>query len=172
MGQSLWYIFKHSTVDSLRITALNVSSIYNSTREYIPQKIVMFINDSSHLWFQIANIRIILLVHVIRYKLTLSVQRVLDGGFGLIFQALCRITHHNPTVFQSVIDTVGMTTILSALSFGITKIQQSIVTMFGALIASGQSLNRVVQDKVLSIPLFTFTSFVKALIYIKCIFKP
>lgn len=84
MGQSLWYIFKHSTVDSLRITALN---------------------------------------------------------------ALCRITHHNPTVFQSVIDTVGMTTILSALSFGITRIQQSIVTMFGALIASGQSLNRVVQDK-------------------------
>lgn len=172
MGQSLWYIFKHSTVDSLRITALNVSSIYNSTREYIPQKIVMFINDSSHLWFPIANIRIILSVHVIRYKLTLSVWKVLDGSFGSIFQALCRITHHNPTVFQSVIDTVGMTTILSALSFGITRIQQSIVTMFGALIASGQSLNRVVQDKVLSIPLFTFTSFVKALIYNKCIFKP
>lgn len=155
MGQSLWYIFKHSTVDSLRITALNVSSFYNSTREYIPQKIVMFINDSSHLWFPIANIRIILSVHVIRYKLTLSVWKVLDGSFGLIFQALCRITHHNSTVFQSVIDTVGMTTILSALSFGITRIQQSIVTMFGALIASGQSLNRVVQDKVLSISLFT-----------------
>ncbi|XP_048734641.2 serine/threonine-protein kinase ULK4-like isoform X2 [Ostrea edulis] len=84
MGQSLWYIFKHSTVDSLRITALS---------------------------------------------------------------ALCRITHHNPQVFQSVIDTVGMTTILSALSFGITRIQQSIVTMFGALIASGQHLNRMVQDK-------------------------
>lgn len=64
------------------------------------------------------------------------------------FQALCRITHHNPQVFQSVIDTVGMTTILSALSFGITRIQQSIVTMFGALIASGQHLNRMVQDKV------------------------
>lgn len=102
----------------------------------------------------------------------MSVWKVLDGSFGSIFQALCRITHHNPTVFQSVIDTVGMTTILSALSFGITRIQQSIVTMFGALIASGQSLNRVVQDKVLSIPLFTFTSFVKALIYNKCIFKP
>lgn len=172
MGQSLWYIFKHSTVDSLRITALNVSSTQNSTRKYVPLKITMFINDSSHLWFQIANIRIILLVHVIRYKLTLSEWNVLDGSFGLIFQALCRITHHNPTVFQSVIDTVGMTTILSALSFGITRIQQSIVTMFGALIASGQSLNRVVQDKVLSIPLFTFTSFVKALIYSKCIFKP
>ncbi|XP_062580885.1 serine/threonine-protein kinase ULK4-like isoform X2 [Saccostrea cucullata] len=84
MGQSLWYIFKHSTVDSLRITALN---------------------------------------------------------------ALCRITHHHPQVFQSVIDTVGMTTILSALSFGITRIQQAIVTMFGALIASGQYLNRIVQDK-------------------------
>lgn len=115
---------------------------------------------------------IILLVHVIRYKLTLSVCQVIDGSFGLIIQALCRITHHNSTVFQSVIDTVGMTTILSALSFGITRIQQSIVTMFGALIASGQSLNRVVQDKVLSIPLFTFTSFIIALIYRKCIFKP
>lgn len=115
----------------------------------------MFINDSSHLRFPISDIRILLLLHVIRYKLTLSVWKVLDSSFGLLFQALCRITHHNPTVFQSVIDTVGMTTILSALSFGITRIQQSIVTMFGALIASGQSLNRVVQDKVLSIPLFT-----------------
>lgn len=172
MGQSLWYIFKHSTVDSLRITALNVSSKYNLTRKYIPPKIALFINNSSHLWFQIANTRNLLLVHVIRYKLTLSEYQVLDGSFGLIFQALCRITHHNPTVFQSVIDTVGMTTILSALSFGITRIQQSIVTMFGALIASGQSLNRVVQDKVLSISLFTFTSFIIALIYRKCIFKP
>ncbi|KAK3093040.1 hypothetical protein FSP39_010415 [Pinctada imbricata] len=84
IGQLLWYIFKHSTVDSLRITALS---------------------------------------------------------------ALCRITRHNQQVFQSVIDTVGLTTILSALSFGITRIQQSIVTMFGALISSGQYANRMIQDK-------------------------
>ena len=51
-------------------------------------------------------------------------------------------------MFQSVIDTVGLSTLLSALSFGITRIQQSIVTMFGALIVSGVSLNRLMQDKV------------------------
>ncbi|XP_053386677.1 serine/threonine-protein kinase ULK4-like isoform X1 [Mercenaria mercenaria] len=84
MAQSLWFIFKHSTLDALRITALS---------------------------------------------------------------ALHRITRHNPQVFQSVIDTVGLSTLLSALSFGITKIQQSIVTMFGALIVSGASLNRLTQDK-------------------------
>lgn len=84
MGQALWFIFKHSTVDSLRITAIS---------------------------------------------------------------ALCRITKHSPSVFQSVIDTVGVTTILSTLSFGITRIQQAIVTMFGMLIASGTFINRLVQDK-------------------------
>jgi hypothetical protein len=67
---------------------------------------------------------------------------------NVLFQALHRITRHNPQVFQSVIDTVGLSTLLSALSFGITKIQQSIVTMFGALIVSGASLNRLTQDKV------------------------
>lgn len=84
MAQSLWYSFRHSTVDALRITSLS---------------------------------------------------------------ALHRITSHNPQVFQSVIDTVGLSTLLSALSFGITRIQQSIVTMFGALIVSGASLNRLMQDK-------------------------
>ncbi|KAJ8308456.1 LOW QUALITY PROTEIN: hypothetical protein KUTeg_013330 [Tegillarca granosa] len=84
MGQALWYTFKHSTVDGLRVTSLS---------------------------------------------------------------ALCRITNHNQQVFQSVIDTVGSSTVLSMLSFGITRIQQSIVTMFGALIASGAHLNRLIQDK-------------------------
>lgn len=84
IGQALWFIFKHSTVDSLRITAIS---------------------------------------------------------------ALCRITKHNPAVFQSVIDTVGVTTILSTLSFGITRIQQAIVTMFGVLVSSGTFISRLVQDK-------------------------
>lgn len=68
--------------------------------------------------------------------------------YFFVFQALCRITKQNPNVFQSVIDTVGVTTILSTLSFGITRIQQAIVTMFGVLIASGSFINRLVQDKV------------------------
>lgn len=63
-------------------------------------------------------------------------------------QALCRLTRQNQQVFQSVIDTVGLTTIMSALSFGVTRIQQAIVTMFGALISSGTHLNRLIQDKV------------------------
>ncbi|KAK3602625.1 hypothetical protein CHS0354_034209 [Potamilus streckersoni] len=84
MGQSLWFVFKHSTVDALRITALS---------------------------------------------------------------ALCRITYQNPHVFQGVIDTVGLSTLLSTLSFGITHIQQSIITMFGALIGTGGHLNRLMQDK-------------------------
>ena len=65
-----------------------------------------------------------------------------------LFQALHRITKHNPSVFQSVIDTVGLSTLLSALSFGIPRIQQSIVTMFAALITSGAQVNRLAQDKV------------------------
>ncbi|XP_052237565.1 serine/threonine-protein kinase ULK4-like isoform X3 [Dreissena polymorpha] len=84
MAQALWYIFKHSTIDALRITSLS---------------------------------------------------------------ALQRITKHNPAVFQSVIDTVGLSTLLSALSFGITRIQQSIVTMFATLIFSGTSVSRLTADK-------------------------
>ncbi|WAR10144.1 ULK4-like protein, partial [Mya arenaria] len=84
MAQSLWYIFKHSSLDALRITSLS---------------------------------------------------------------ALHRITKHNPAVFQSVIDTVGLSTLLSALSFGISRIQQSIVTMFATLIVSGSAVNRLTQDR-------------------------
>ncbi|KAL5018665.1 hypothetical protein ScPMuIL_004387 [Solemya velum] len=84
VGQSLWYSFKHSNVDALRITALS---------------------------------------------------------------ALCRITKHNSQVFQSLIDTVGLSTVLAALSFGITRIQQAVITMVGALIGSGIHLNRMMQDK-------------------------
>lgn len=171
MGQFLWYIFKYFIVDLFRIIVFNVSFIYNLIREYILQKIVMFINDSSYLWFLIVNIRIILLVYVIRYKFILFVWKVFDGSFGLIFQVLCRIIYYNFIVFQSVIDIVGMIIILFVLFFGIIRIQQFIVIMFGVLIVLGQSLNRVVQDKVFLIFFFIFIFFVKVLIYNKCIFK-
>ncbi|XP_041374855.1 serine/threonine-protein kinase ULK4-like isoform X2 [Gigantopelta aegis] len=84
MAQSLWYLFKHSTVDAVRCTALS---------------------------------------------------------------ALCRLTWHNAQVFQSVIDTVGLSAVLAALMLGISRVQQSIVTMFGALLASGSHLTRLIQDK-------------------------
>ncbi|KAK6166744.1 hypothetical protein SNE40_023371 [Patella caerulea] len=84
MGQALWYLFKHSTVDALRCTAMS---------------------------------------------------------------ALCRIMWHNPQVFQSVIDTVGLTTVLTSLTLGISRVQQAVITMFGALIGSGVHINRFLQDK-------------------------
>ncbi|KAK7507746.1 hypothetical protein BaRGS_00000711, partial [Batillaria attramentaria] len=84
VGQALWYVYKHSTMDSLRSTALS---------------------------------------------------------------ALCRVTWQNPSVFQSVIEVVGLSVVCQALTQGITRVQQAVVTMFGALVASGAHLNRLTQDK-------------------------
>lgn len=36
MAQSLWYIFKHSTLDALRITALSVSISFNMVTHFTP----------------------------------------------------------------------------------------------------------------------------------------
>ncbi|ESO86237.1 hypothetical protein LOTGIDRAFT_220770 [Lottia gigantea] len=84
MGQVLWYLFKHSTVDSIRCTAMT---------------------------------------------------------------ALCRIIWQSPGLFQNVIDTAGLTTILSSLTLGISRVQQAVITMFGALIGTGLHINRLLQDK-------------------------
>ncbi|XP_025099125.1 serine/threonine-protein kinase ULK4-like isoform X3 [Pomacea canaliculata] len=84
IGQALWYVYKHSTVDSLRITALS---------------------------------------------------------------ALCHVTWQNPLVFQSVIEVVGLSVVCQALTQGITRVQQAVVTMFGALVASSASISRLTQDK-------------------------
>ncbi|XP_036441193.1 serine/threonine-protein kinase ULK4 [Colossoma macropomum] len=84
VGPALWYLFTHSTVDALRVSAMS---------------------------------------------------------------ALCRITRHSAGAFQSVIDKVGLPSILSCLVSGISRVQQHILTMFAAMLASGAHLNRLVQDR-------------------------
>ncbi|XP_043920668.1 serine/threonine-protein kinase ULK4 [Protopterus annectens] len=84
IGPMLWYLFTHSTVDSLRVTAIS---------------------------------------------------------------ALCRITRHSPSAFQSVIDKVGLTAVVSAMVTGINRVQQYMLTMFTAMLSSGAHVQRLVQDK-------------------------
>ncbi|KAM5157000.1 serine/threonine-protein kinase ULK4 [Mantella aurantiaca] len=85
IGPALWYLFTHSTVDSLRITAIS---------------------------------------------------------------ALCRITHHAPTAFQSVIEKVGLESVINTLVTGIAKVQQHMLTMFATMLSSGIHLQRLTQEKV------------------------
>ncbi|XP_076458728.1 serine/threonine-protein kinase ULK4-like isoform X2 [Babylonia areolata] len=84
IGQALWNIYKHSTVDSLRCTALS---------------------------------------------------------------ALCRVTWQSPSVFQNVLEVVGLSVVCQALTQGITRVQQAVVTMFGALVSTTTHLSRLTQDK-------------------------
>ncbi|XP_072535715.1 serine/threonine-protein kinase ULK4 isoform X2 [Salminus brasiliensis] len=84
VGPALWYLFTHSTVDALRVSAMS---------------------------------------------------------------ALCRITRHSAGAFQSVIDKVGLPSILSCLVSGISRVQQHMLTMFAAMLASGAHLHRLVQDR-------------------------
>ncbi|XP_072009526.1 serine/threonine-protein kinase ULK4 isoform X2 [Engystomops pustulosus] len=84
IGPALWYLFTHSTVDSLRITAIS---------------------------------------------------------------ALCRITHHAPSAFQSVIEKVGLVSVISTLVTGIAKVQQYMLTMFATMLSAGIHLQRLTQEK-------------------------
>ncbi|KAJ8415718.1 hypothetical protein AAFF_G00402750 [Aldrovandia affinis] len=84
IGPMLWYLYTHSTVDSLRVTAIS---------------------------------------------------------------ALCRITRHSASAFQSVIDQVGLPTILTIMASGIGRVQQHMLTMFAAMLSSGAHLQRLVQEK-------------------------
>ncbi|XP_060726102.1 serine/threonine-protein kinase ULK4 [Tachysurus vachellii] len=84
VGPALWYLFTHSTLDALRVSAMS---------------------------------------------------------------ALCRITRHSTAAFQSVIDKVGLPSILSCLVSGISRVQQHMLTMFAAMLASGAHLHRLTQDR-------------------------
>uniref|UniRef100_A0A8C9TF64 Unc-51 like kinase 4 n=1 Tax=Scleropages formosus TaxID=113540 RepID=A0A8C9TF64_SCLFO len=85
IGPLLWYLFTHSTVDSLRVTAIS---------------------------------------------------------------ALCRVTRHSATAFQSVIDKVGLPAILDCLASGINRVQQYLLTMFAAILSHGANVQRLIQDRV------------------------
>ncbi|CAI9736110.1 serine/threonine-protein kinase ULK4-like isoform X4 [Octopus vulgaris] len=85
IGQSLWYLYKQTAVDSLQIT---------------------------------------------------------------VILALCRITRLSVSVFQNVLDSVGVASVLDTFSSGITRIHQAVITMFGALLSAGYCVPRLLQDKV------------------------
>ncbi|XP_062395591.1 serine/threonine-protein kinase ULK4 [Sardina pilchardus] len=84
IGPSLWYLFTHSTVDAMRVSAVS---------------------------------------------------------------ALCKITRHSPAAFQSVIDKVGLPALLSCLGSGVSRVQQHMLTMLAATLASGVHSQRLLQDK-------------------------
>ncbi|XP_013396898.1 serine/threonine-protein kinase ULK4 [Lingula anatina] len=81
---SLWYVFNHSTVDTLRITAIS---------------------------------------------------------------ALCRLAKHSVSVFQCVIEKVGLPSVLDTLGASVSRVQQAMVTLFACLISSASHLQRLMQDK-------------------------
>lgn len=58
------------------------------------------------------------------------------------------MTRHNISVFQTAIEKVSLPSMLATMSLPITRVQQALITMFGALITSDVRLNRVIQDKV------------------------
>ena len=64
------------------------------------------------------------------------------------FQALCRITRLSVGIFQNILDSAGVEGLLETFSSGISRIQQAVITMFGALLAAGNSVPRFLQDKV------------------------
>ena len=64
---------------------------------------------------------------------------------------MARLTKHNVSVFQSVIEKVGLPKILNTMQLQVTRIQQAIITMFACLITSDSSsarITRLLQDKV------------------------
>lgn len=64
---------------------------------------------------------------------------------------MARLTKHNVSVFQSVIEKVGLPRILGVMQLQVTRIQQAVITMFACLITADTSsrITRLIQDKVL-----------------------
>ncbi|CAG5124212.1 unnamed protein product [Candidula unifasciata] len=82
--QSLWYLFKHSTVDAVRCTAIS---------------------------------------------------------------ALCRLTWHSPAMFQNLLDVGGLNSVMQALTAGVSRVQQAIITMLGAFMVTVGHTSRLFQEK-------------------------
>ena len=70
-----------------------------------------------------------------------------------LLQALARLTKHSVSVFQGVIEKVGLPKMLSTMALPITRLQQAVITMFGCLITSDARLTRLIQDKVIKLNL-------------------
>lgn len=71
-----------------------------------------------------------------------------DGSVLLSPQALCRITRHSPAAFQNVIEKVGLNSVMNSLASAVCKVQQSLLTLFTALLSCGVHLQRLIQEKV------------------------
>lgn len=61
--------------------------------------------------------------------------------------ALSRLTSHSPSVFQHVLEKAGFKAVSSALSSSVSKIQQSLVTMFVMLLSTRPQMRRLVQER-------------------------
>ncbi|XP_063952872.1 serine/threonine-protein kinase ULK4-like [Lytechinus pictus] len=61
--------------------------------------------------------------------------------------ALCRICRHSVSIFQSILDKVGLPKVLEGLAVNISRVQQALVTMFGHLLTEGSHVQRITQDK-------------------------
>ncbi|XP_068693987.1 serine/threonine-protein kinase ULK4-like [Montipora foliosa] len=61
--------------------------------------------------------------------------------------ALSRLTSHSPSVFQHVLEKAGFKAVSSALSNSVSKVQQSLVTMFVILLSTRPQMRRLVQER-------------------------
>ncbi|XP_072174268.1 serine/threonine-protein kinase ULK4-like [Diadema setosum] len=61
--------------------------------------------------------------------------------------ALSRICRHSVTIFQSIIDKVGLPKVLEGLAVNISRVQQALVTMFAHLLTEGSHIQRITQDR-------------------------
>lgn len=62
--------------------------------------------------------------------------------------ALLRLSKYLISIVQNLIDKIGLAKLLTAMSLPVSKIQQAIITMIGALImADVTKLSRIIQDK-------------------------
>uniref|UniRef100_A0ABM5GPR7 Serine/threonine-protein kinase ULK4 isoform X2 n=1 Tax=Pogona vitticeps TaxID=103695 RepID=A0ABM5GPR7_9SAUR len=77
----------------------------------------------------------------------LSLHSTVDSFRITTISALCKITHHSLSAFQSVIEKVGLTAVIHSLATGICKVQQYMMTMFSSMLSYGIHLQRLVQEK-------------------------
>ncbi|XP_059156600.1 serine/threonine-protein kinase ULK4-like [Physella acuta] len=71
----------------------------------------------------------------------------LEAVRSTTISALCRITSQSPSLFQYLLDSGGLTPIMQALSSGVSRIQQAVITMIGSFLASVGYSSRLFQDK-------------------------
>lgn len=154
VGPALYYLFTHSTVDALRVSAISVSvtqidGLFSLTQNLILHYLgVPFMQSQMFSLFNNSLKFFINKSFIKQLQHQRSCRTHLLSSLHLPSQALCKITRHFAGAFQSVIDQVGLPSILSCLVSGISRVQQHMLTMFAAMLASGAHSHRLVQDRV------------------------